>query len=177
MSTSPAFGGSRSNSAISKSWPVPRKTAALVFIDPSLAHHPTATINRLLAPHQPSAASAETDHPDVAGWLAAVIGVRVAAVAGQPSRAPGLHGDGFESLDLEGEGTVKDQEQLLRPGGVGLGVVAVARLEHPLPELGRWLPLCRNLECGTAARGGGPHASGRAWFVDRDGIRLGVAGQ
>ena len=28
-----ALGGSRSSSVISKSWPVPRKTAALVFID------------------------------------------------------------------------------------------------------------------------------------------------
>jgi len=35
MSTSSALGGSSSSSVISKSVPVPRRTAALVFMDPS----------------------------------------------------------------------------------------------------------------------------------------------
>src|SRR6516225_6221225 len=57
MSTSPALGGSSSSSMTSKSWPTPRRTAALVFMDPPDRPAPVMTLVATLEP------GVRRDHP------------------------------------------------------------------------------------------------------------------
>lgn len=75
----------------------------------------------------------ELHDPGDARWLITAVDVRVVPIARQACRPAGINRHGLEPIDIDGQRFCQHQEQLFTAGGVGLGHVAIAWLQGPLP--------------------------------------------